>query len=261
MYTSKEARQLDDYLRQVCQAIEKYDTQELLAYLAHGRWSVITEKEKLDIEKESTKELKLLMLRRIIGPDKRRIDKMREVLITFASNIHREVVAVLAGSGNTSANADVTPKRSSKRRYQSKPRSETEVFLSRTHLDDTSLENCYSTKHYECKWSEFGPSNSFAINDSHRVIPEKRLTQKKREMALPLEEAMQQLHTGNSKLFKGSRASSSDSTNSSSDLSGSPMDCSQVLTVSQCCIVRVHCDRFIVIFTVFNQIRIYYYNH
>lgn len=87
---------MDDYLRQVCQAIEKYDTQELIAYLAHESWTVITEKERIAIEKENTKEKKLLLLRKVIGKDRKRIERLTEVLRTFASNVHTELLAALS---------------------------------------------------------------------------------------------------------------------------------------------------------------------
>ena len=227
MYSHREIKTYDDYLRHVCQAIEKYDTQELLAYLAHSKWSVITDKERVDIEKESTKELKLLMLRKIIGLDKTRIRHLQDVLKSFAHSVHSEVMEALScemnGSGDPPKGRRYTTKT-----VDSKSNSEAEVLSLKMQQD--KLRKC--EQYCESHKNEFHLKPLREHDRSCFVNKEERPEQTKKPMDLHQEERMWYLSTGNT---KSSRSCAEPAINSRSDLMGS-----QILPVSHQVALHVH---------------------
>lgn len=238
MHSHKETKCIDDYLRRVCQAIEKYDTQELVAYLAHGQWSVITDQERNAIEKEATKELKLLMLRRIIRKDKNRIKKLREVLQSFASNVNREVLAAL------SSDIDDDTCSAKKRITDTVPIDETNscstpsVFNSRLQVCSGCLKNCYTSECHKCEKRDC----LFPTHDRHLVRrqashfndkPVSRGMDEVKQVDLALGVRMLPGYINVSNSHSDLEWCHQEHMSSGSDESESPMDCSQTLLVGQ----------------------------
>lgn len=237
MYSHEETKSVDDYLRRVCQAIEKYDTQELVAYLAHGQWSVITNKERNAIEKEATKELKLLMLRRIIGKNRSRTKKLREVLESFVSNVNSEVLAALSSNiydDKYSAEKRITDTMP----IESNCCLKSSVSNPRSHVSGECLKNCYTSEYHKCENSDRTRDRRLVqaqvshLNEKPvSLLPRGMDEVKQVDPALGVRMLPGYINVSNS--HSDTEWCHQEHMSSGSDNSGSPMDCSQMLPVSQ----------------------------
>lgn len=203
-------------LRQVCQAIEKYDTDELLEYLSHGHWSVITDKERTEIDKENTKELKLLRLRKMIGKE-RRVKKFCEVLRKFACCVHEEVTLAL------SCYADISK--------QPVSRSSTKPVKGRQNSSGSVLNKSLCSQELEY------PAMRSLVNDHlsklARYEVEKSVSSPR--ITTPPKGMMTVCCPRSNHSASG--GSSTEQLNSDSDLSGSPMDCSHAMLLVRRCTI------------------------